>query len=749
MSAVITNATATHDTIKATAENPAHNTNVLVDAAAETWYDELAVNVAGSLKGENPMRKPEPKICALYERLSREDGDVHEQSNSNSIVTQKQLLADYAKSQGFKNVRHYTDDGTSGVRFEREAWQELIADVEAGKVAQVLCKDMSRLGREHVQVGLYMELFRKAGVRFIAVTNNIDSAYPETLEFAPFVNLLNEFYAKDISRKIMAAKRSNGRNGKYVSSIAPYGYRKSETDKGVWEVDPEAAEVVKRIFGMTIEGYGVTAIANRLRKDKVYSPGYYMALRGTGTCKNKEWTDPYLWQGNMVDMIITRMEYKGCMVNLKTQKQSFKDKRSKQMPREDWLVFEGRHEAVVDEATWQSANDIREKKRRSKPDSLGEPSPLTGLLYCADCKSKMHHNRGIYKPSGNAKNYYLCKESKKGSGYCSGHRINGDVVEGLVLETLKMVSGYAAANEKEFTRQINEMYSAQQADNAKARRRKLKTGQSRHAELDKLIQRIYEDMVAQKITDKRFEVLSARYEQEQAELEQLIAGITAELGSYDDSVDRAAKFLELTKRYKEFNELTPVMLNIFVDRIEVHERADRRAIVTTQKVDVFLNFIGTYSPPIDEATEAQSPEAVAAHEKRMAKLMYQREYKKRREANGGKPLGHFEGKRPDGRTPEEIAEAEAEKKQRLREYHAKWYQDNKERMKAEQAEKRAAMTPEEIAEANAKRAENRREYERGYRERNRDKMNGYAREYRKNKREQNSLQQQAKHEQTA
>ena len=260
------------------------------------------------------MRKSDGKICALYERLSREDDDA--QGQSNSIITQKQLLADYAKSQGFTNTRHYTDDGTSGVRFEREAWQELIADVEAGKIAQVLCKDMSRLGRDHVQVGLIMEIFRKADVRFIAVTNNIDSAYPETLEFAPFLNLVNEWYARDISRKIMTAKRSNGRNGKYVSSIAPYGYKKSESDKGVWEIDPEAAEIVQRIFRMTIEGYGVTAIAGRLRKDKIYSPGYYMAQRGTGTCKNKKWEDAYRWQGNMVDMIIRRMEYKGCMVNL-------------------------------------------------------------------------------------------------------------------------------------------------------------------------------------------------------------------------------------------------------------------------------------------------------------------------------------------------------------------------------------------------------------------------------------------------
>jgi hypothetical protein len=434
----------------------------------------------------------------------------------------------------------------------------------------------------------------------------------------------------------------------------------------------------------------------------------------------------------MVDMIISRMEYKGCMVNLKTQKQSFKDKRSKKMPREEWLVFENKHAPIVDADTWQAANDIRQKKRRNKPDSLGEPHPLTGLLYCADCKSKMHHNRGVVKSTGNMKNYYTCKQSKHGIEFCTGHRINGGSVEALVLDTLQKVNQYATTNEADFTRQINELFSSQQADTAKAQRKKLTTSQRRHAELDKLIQRIYEDNVSGKINDKRFEILSNQYEQEQAELEQTISQLQTALDSFDDSKDRAAKFLELTRRYKDFTELTPAILHEFVDRIEIHERADRRAIVTTQKVDIYLNFIGTYYPPIEE--EAPDPEAEAAHERRMKKLQYQREYKKRREANGGEPLGHFTGQRPDERTPEEIAAAEAEKKQRLKEYHANWYQQNKERMKAEQAAKRAAMTPEERAAASAKRTASRRDYERGYRERNREEMNAYAREWKKKKR---------------
>jgi hypothetical protein len=273
----------------------------------------------------------------------------------------------------------------------------------------------------------------------------------------------------------------------------------------------------------------------------------------------------------------------------------------------------------------------------------------------------------------------------------------------------------------------------------------LKSSQSRYAELDKLIQRIYEDMVAQKISDKRFEVLSNQYEQEQTELEQLIAQLEADLDSFDDSADRAVKFLELTKRYKEFATLTPTRLHEFVDCIEVHERADKRAIVTTQKVDVYLNFIGTYQPTAEQLEKAgryteeePTAEDVAAHEERMAKLLYQREYKKRREANGGRPLGHFMGKRLDKLTPEERAAYDAKRKVELKAYHAKWYQDNKERMKAEQVAKRAAMTPEERAEAIAKRTASQREYQKNHRERNREKHNAYMRERRKSQREQNA-----------
>ena len=493
---------------------------------------------------------------------------------------------------------------------------------------------------------------------------------------------------------------------------------------------------------MTIEGYGTCSIANRLRKDKVYSPGYYHAQLGIGTCKNKEFEDPYRWQPRMIDMIISRMEYKGCMVNLKTEKMSFKDKRSKQLPKEEWLVFEDKHETIIDKDTWQSANDIRNKKRRNKHDSLGEPHPLSGLLYCADCKSKMYHNRGFHKASGKQKNYYTCKESKKGKEFCTDHRINGAVVESLILDTLQRVSQYVTANEDDFTHQINELFSSQQADTVKSQSKKLKTSQARYSELDKLIQRIYEDNVAGKINDKRFEVLSNQYEQEQTELELIISQIQSDLHSFDDSQNRAEKFLQLIRRYKDFTELTPTIMHEFVDRIEVHERADRRYRITTQKVDIYLNFIGKYSPPIEEVLTELDPQTAEEHELHMKKLMYQREYKIRREANGGKPLGYFEGQRPDERTPEQKQADEEEKRLRLKAYYAKWYQDNKERMKAEKEAQRVKLTPEELAEKEKQQKQKMRKYHNEYNQKNRERLNSYKNEWRRNKRKQTKLQKQ-------
>ena len=647
-------------------EKPLENTD-------SVWYNKDAVNESGCLKGELPMnRQSNSKITALYERLSHDDERAGE---SLSIENQKKILEDYAVKQGFTNISHYTDDGISGTRFDRPGFVKMMDNIEAGKIQTILCKDTSRLGRDYLRVGLFMEKLRDNDVRLIALGDGVDTLRGED-DFLPFRNIIHEWYARDTSRKIKAVKRANGMNGKYAGSHPPYGYIKSESDKTKWEIDPEAADVVRRIFRLVLEGHGICSIATILKKDKIYCPSYHAAQQERGNFKTRKFEDPYRWYGTTVNAILERKEYMGHMVNFKSDKTSFKDKMRKPVPPEEWVIFENRHEAIIDPETWQAANDVRQKARRSRPDSLGEPHPLSGLLYCADCGSKMRNLRGLTKSRSKPRDSYCCGRSKHGNKFCTGHTIQASAVKNLVLETLRRVSKYAIENEQEFSRQIHEIFSSQQADTVKSQRKKLTASQKRHGELDKLIQRIYEDNIAERITDKRFEILSAEYEREQSDLEQIITQIQTEIDSFDDSADRAEKFLELSRRYQDFSELTAPMLYEFVDKIYIHERAERKVRFTTQAIDIYLNFIGAYIPPVEE--EEQDPADIAEQERLAKDRLWQRDYRKRRKANDGKPLGRPKGPKPDNRTPEEKAAIEAERKVRHKAYMREWHRKKKE-----------------------------------------------------------------------
>ena len=352
-------------------------------------------------------RQTEEKITALYERLSRDD-DVA--GDSNSILNQKRYLESYAKQRGYTNIVHYTDDGWSGGNFERPGWKRLVADIEAGKVAHLLCKDLSRIGRNYLQTGFYTEImFRQYGVHFIAVANNIDSDEQESSEFAPFLNIMNEWYLRDQSKKVAAAYRVKGKAGKPTSNSAIYGYKKDPEDKDHWLVDEEAAAVVRRIFRLAVEGHGPYEISKMLTAEKVECPGYYLAKqrakqkkqgKKSGTSmldKNR----PYDWYGNTVSTLLERPEYMGHTVNFRSSKKSYRDKRVKNAP-EDWLIFENTHEAIVDPETWQLAQQVKRTVRRT--DTTGVANPFTGLVFCADCGAKMYNHRGIRKKA-NGKEY--------------------------------------------------------------------------------------------------------------------------------------------------------------------------------------------------------------------------------------------------------------------------------------------------------------------------------------------------------
>ena len=469
------------------------------------------------------LLQTEGKITALYERLSRDDDLT---GDSNSIINQKKYLEAYAAQQGYENVVHYTDDGWSGGNFERPAWKRLIADIEAGKVAHVLCKDMSRIGRDYLQTGFYTEvMFRQHGVHFIAIANNVDSNDQTSNEFIPFLNIMNEWYLRDLSRKQKAAIRVKGESGKRTTNSAIYGYKKDPDDKHRWIIDEEAAAVVRRIFRLTVEGYGPYEIARMLFEDKVETPAVYFARRGIGMWKNKtDFPSPYNWSGYIVGNILAKPEYMGDTVNFRSHKESYKDKASVPNPKEDWLIFKDTHEPIVDRETWELAQKLRKTPKRI--DTFGVANPLTGLLYCADCGEKMynHRSRGNKEKGNFPADFFDCStytlSRQKRYKACKGHYITTKALRELILETIRTVSAYAISNPAEFMEKVRAASQIRQQDAAKEAKRKLNKDRKRRDELDGIIKKLYESFAVGRISAERFDSLLADYEAEQKELDE-------------------------------------------------------------------------------------------------------------------------------------------------------------------------------------------------------------------------------------
>ena len=587
------------------------------------------------------VRQTEEKITALYERLSRDD-DIA--GDSNSILNQKRYLETYAQQRGYTNLVHYTDDGWSGGNFERPGWKRLVADMEAGKVAHLLCKDMSRIGRNYLQTGFYTEvMFRQYGVHFVAVANNIDSDEQESSEFAPFLNIMNEWYLRDQSKKVAAAYRVKGKAGKPTSNSPVYGYKKDPEDKDHWLVDEEAAAVVRRIFRLAVEGHGPYDISKLLTAEKVECPGHYLARQREaqhrpGKRKGQSALDknrPYDWYGNTVSTMLERPEYMGHTVNFRSSKKSYRDKRVKNAP-EDWLVFENTHEAIVDPETWQLAQQVKRTVRRT--DTTGVANPFTGLVFCADCGAKMYNHRGIRK-NANGKEYpsdfyncsTYCLTIERETKQCFSHSVSTRALTELVLETIRTTAGYALANRKAFIQKVRSISQVRQQEAAKELSRRVAKAKKRMAELDILIKKLYETYALGRMDEKRFGLLSAGYEKEQDELEQALAADQASLDQFNEDTDRADKFLALAKKYTDFSELTPAMLNEFVEKIMVHA-PDRSTGERVQEIEIYLKFIGKFDVPMPEPT----PEELAAEEARRqrrardhAKYLRQKERKRK------------------------------------------------------------------------------------------------------------------------
>ena len=572
----------------------------------------------------NTNRQTANTITALYSRLSREDmlsGD------SLSIQNQRQILETYAEQHGFPNPVHFCDDGTSGVHFDRESWKQLIEEVEKGAVSTIICKDMSRLGREHIQTGMYLEMFRQRGIRFIAIGNSIDSINPESMEYAPFINIMSEMYARDTSKKIKAVIQSKGNAGKPLSNNVIYGYRKSPDNKNVWLIDEYPASIVRRIFQMTMEGMGPYEIARKLSEDKVEKPSYYFAKNRMVETK-MDLSEPYIWCGSTVTVILSKPEYAGHTVNFRTYKESYKDKNYKRNSEDKWKIFENTHEPIIEQGLFEAVQRLKGTPRRI--DTTGEANPLTGIVFCADCGAKLYNSRQSSGQHKKNPDHYTCStynmNRKRFKSACSQHYIRTEVIRELALDSIRCISGYVRENETDFTEKVRATSTVKQEETAKAHKKQLGKNERRIAELDHLFRKVYEDNASGKLSDERYEQLSSAYEHEQRELKHQNIGLQSELDNFNADSVKADRFIEIVRRYTEFDELTTPMLNEFIHKILVYE-ADKSSGERVQHMDIYFNFIGHFTVPINETPP--TAEEIEAEEKRRQKLAKQREANRR------------------------------------------------------------------------------------------------------------------------
>ena len=530
------------------------------------------------------------KITPLYERLSRDD---ELQGESNSISNQKQMLEDFARRNGLPNPTHFTDDGISGTRFDRPGFLAMMEEVEAGRVEAIVIKDMSRLGRDYLKVGQVMEVLRQRGVRLIAINDGVDSLKGDD-DFTPFRNIMNEFYARDTSRKIRSVFKAKGMSGKHLTGTVIYGYLWDEKREH-WLVDEEAAEVVRRIFSLTLEGYGPYQIACKLSADRIEIPVVHLARFNEGVNRSKPVKDPYGWGSSTIVNILKKREYLGHTINFKTRKH-FKDKKSHYVSEDEWTIFENTHEAIIDQQTFDLVQKIRSNVRRY-PNGWGEAAPLTGLLYCADCGGKMYVHR---TNNGKRISQYTCSNYTKvpcGTLCPTQHRINESAVLTLVSDTLRAIAEYSRNDRTEFIHTVQETQVAQQSADISKKRRHLAAAQKRAGELEKLICKIYEDNALGKLPDARYRALDAQYAKEQDALEIEIAELEKAVTGYEQSQKSAEKFIALIDKYENFDTLTNTMLNEFVEKILVHERSRKGSQDTTQEIEIYFNFLGRYIPP--------------------------------------------------------------------------------------------------------------------------------------------------------
>ena len=534
------------------------------------------------------MKRQQEKFTALYCRLSQDDG---REGESNSIVNQKEYLMKYAKEHGFPNPKFYVDDGYTGTNFDRPSFKEMSADIEKGLVKTVIVKDLSRFGRNYIEVGSYSEIiYPEAGVRFIAIMDNVDTGSLESNEFAAFTNLFNEWYPKSTSKKVKEVKKAKGLAGEHLGA-PPYGYLRNPDDKTRWLVDGEAAAVVRRIFSLCMQGKGVSAIATTLWKDRTLTPSAYKASKGIGVAKVSE--DPYCWETSAVAAILENVAYIGITESFKSTRLGFKSKKRIPTAKDRRAYIENAHAPIIDRDIWEKVQIIRENKRR--PNKSGITSMFSGLLYCADCGAKL----SLATANGYA--HFRCSQYKRTSRTqnCTQHYIREDALNQLVLKQLQHFLSYLQQFERVFIRRQIDTTLAERRYELSAKQKQIEKDEKRMDELDRLFRKIYEDKGSGKRNDERFYKLSDGYEAEQGQLKREIEALTAEVSQADMEVTNVAKLIAVTKKYTRIDELTPEILNAFVDKIVIHER-EKKDGKRTQQIDIYYSYVGIVDIPTDE-----------------------------------------------------------------------------------------------------------------------------------------------------
>lgn len=527
-------------------------------------------------------------VTALYARLSKDDDLV---GDSNSIVHQKEILAKYAKEHGFTNIEFYVDDGFSGTNFNRPDFQRMMADAEEGKISTVIVKDMSRFGRDYIMVGYYTEIyFSNLDIRFIAINDNVDSNIQTENDLTPFKNVFNEWYARDTSKKIRAVFKAKGNSGKHLTTNPPFGYKKDPNDKDKWIIDDEAAATVRRIFQMYVDGYRISEIGHKLTEEKVETPILYYMNRGIKTNARSEY--PEIWDLMSIKYILSQTAYAGHTVNFQTAVKSYKTKKQVNLPRNQWVIFRNTQEAIIDQKTFETVQQMRKVKRaRTK---YNEPNMFSGLLYCADCGNHLT----IQRVARNRKmdNFSCATYRKKKKGLCSCHRILVSDLETIVKENLQKVCEYVFLHEKEFT---DEYLSGSKRETVKFQAKtkaELKRLSERQEEIGRIIRKLYEDNVNGRITNERFDFLAKSYEDEGNELKTKIQELKNALASSVQDEEKLSKFLKVVKSYTKIEELTPEILNSFIEKIYIGEteKYDGRKM---QEVEIIYKFVGAINLP--------------------------------------------------------------------------------------------------------------------------------------------------------